>query len=87
MANLLKAFTETFRLMGLIFLRSESNSHCGSHPYGWCTADGHGPNGLRHRRGIPAIQIMDFLRKFPLVEDPHPISLPFNGFKFHTVFS
>jgi hypothetical protein len=64
-------------------LCGKSNSHGGSDPDGWRPADSHGSNGLRHRRGISAIQIPDLLRKPSLIEDPHPISFPFNGFKFH----
>jgi hypothetical protein len=68
----------------LCFFRSESNSHGSGYPDGWRTANRHHPNGFGHRRGIPAIEIADLLRKPPLIKDSYAIILPLNAFKFHS---
>src|SRR4030042_3015945 len=85
--SLFKGFKERFRLMGQGLPCSKSDSHGCSDTDGRSTANGHGSNGLRHSRGIPAIQIADLPRKPPLVEQSYPVTFPFNGFEFHNMIT
>ena len=83
LANLFNSFSKYPGIIRPVFLRPQGNPHRSRYSDRRRPPDGHGPNRLSHRRCTPAIQVPNLLGKPSLIENPYPITFPFNGFEFH----